>query len=219
MVRKVAGRSLPSIVEEPPRAHDAGLVTAGGPDGGFCVNRPRTNPIASRCPFPSPVFAKARSGRRRIQIRAAKGGPATCRSIEFFNKAYTFSLIDRAPWWASRDAVRAGFRARIFLRLLSPPAAGATSMSAVRSPAKSRTCQETAPRQRKRAKQPRYSCVWTSYEASRLPRRGNDTRWPRAPNCAFRTPVTANARSAACNRARFSLLPEKVQLAGQAGAM
>jgi hypothetical protein len=87
MARKVAGQSLPIVVEEPPPAHDAGLVTAHGPGGGFCVNRPRTNLIGIGALLddrvPGSMFGNARSGRRRIRIRVAKGGAATHQSIEF----------------------------------------------------------------------------------------------------------------------------------------
>jgi hypothetical protein len=142
-------------------------------------------PIPIAVPFPGPVFAKARSGRRRIQVRAAKGalpGPSNS-SIRPTVQPH------RPPPWASRDAVQRGVSGPDFLKIALALAAGATSMPAVWSPAKSRTCQETRSSSAQVGQTTAiFMRVDDCYEASCLPRRGNDSRWPRAPNCACRTP-------------------------------
>jgi len=103
------------VVEKPSQAHDAGLVTADRPDGGFCVNRPQTSPVGVGAPArmrgPPPIrlatldqFA-AGSGSRR------EGGPGS-RHVEFMSKIRVFRPILQISLSAGRRtrARRLGIR-------------------------------------------------------------------------------------------------------------
>jgi hypothetical protein len=76
MGRKAHGRGFQSSSKKPPRAHDAGLITADRRGGGFCINCPKTSPnaIGALREETVPHHAFAKSSIRRVEIAIA--GPA-----------------------------------------------------------------------------------------------------------------------------------------------
>jgi hypothetical protein len=103
-------RSLPIIVEKPSHAHDAGLVTADRPDGGFCVNRPQTSPIGVGAPRDEPILPMFWQGLTRVG--SGRAAPAPVRRILKLNPGV--SLIPGSPW------ARAGAGAPAYLGSRSP---------------------------------------------------------------------------------------------------
>jgi hypothetical protein len=99
MVKEALRDDFPILIERPPRVHDAGLVTADRPGGGFCANCPETKLRRREKTVPAYLFGKSQFAGSRSRWRTQ---PAS-RSFEFFNK---IMLLSSTPHGSGRDRGR-----------------------------------------------------------------------------------------------------------------